>query len=70
MLFAAGAKFFSDVPIAKVRETALSFVQYMDDNHEDALSDIKKTGVISDDSKKTLASGMEEFRLAHKELFN
>ena len=69
MLFAAGAKFFSDVSITKVRETAAAFAQYMDDNHEDALQDIKKTGVISDNAKKTLASGMEEFRLAHKELF-
>ena len=68
MLFAAGAKFFAEVPIAKVRETASMFVQYMDDNHTDALKEIKDTGVISDGAKKTLASAMEEFRLAHPEI--
>ncbi len=69
MLFAAGAKFYSEVPIAKVRETAAAFAQYMDDNHGDALREIKDMGVISDNAKKALASAMDEFRLAHKELF-
>ena len=69
MLFAAGAKFFAEVPIRNVRETAAAFAQYMDDNHADAMRDIKDSGVISDNAKKTLAGAMEEFRLAHKELF-
>ena len=70
MLYAGAHKFFHDVSVAKVRETAARLVEFLDGNYPQALSEIKKTGLMSDDSKKALNKGMEEFRLAHKELFS
>jgi len=69
ILTAANAKFFNNVPTAKVTATAGMFAQYMKDNHGQALAEIREKGVVSDDIKKTLGKGMEEFRLAHPELF-
>ena len=69
ILTAANAKFFNNVPTAKVTATAGMFAQYMKDSHGAALTEIKEKGVVSDDAKKTFGTGMEEFRLAHPELF-
>ncbi len=69
ILYAATAKFFGNVPTAQVSKTAVMFAEYMSDNHSSTLTEIKEKGVLSDDAKKTLGVGMEEFRLAHKELF-
>src|SRR3989344_4736734 len=69
ILTAANAKFFNNVPTAQVTATAGMFAQYMKDSHGAALTEIKEKGVVSDDAKKTFGTGMEEFRLAHPELF-
>ncbi len=69
LLFAANAKFFTEVPTKEVRNAASQFVAYVDDHHPNMLRGIKETGVLSDDAKKELGTAMEEFRLAHKELF-
>ncbi|HTR18795.1 MAG TPA: F0F1 ATP synthase subunit alpha [Candidatus Paceibacterota bacterium] len=69
MLYAASLKLFGDVSVARVRETASKFVDFVDAQYKKVLGEIKKTGQLSDDSKKTLAKATEEFRLAHKELF-
>ena len=69
MLFAASHKLFADVAIARVREAAAAFVDYMDGQHKSELEEIKQTGIVSDELKKTLARATEEFRLAHPEFF-
>jgi F-type H+-transporting ATPase subunit alpha len=69
MLYAASLKLFADVAISRVREAASMFLDYMDGQHKATLDEIKKTGVLSDDLKKTLGRATEEFRLAHPELF-
>ena len=38
-------------------------------NVDQLIADIKKTGQVSDEAKKTLNQAMDEFRLAHKEFF-
>jgi F-type H+-transporting ATPase subunit alpha len=70
MLYAASQKFFHSVAVAKVRETASKLVEFIDSNYPQALTDIKSTGLMSDDTKKTFAKAMEEFKLAHKEMFS
>ncbi len=69
ILFAANAKFFADVSIGKVRETASQFAHYTDDQHPMMLRSIKESGMLSEDAKKELCTSMDEFRLSHKELF-
>ena len=69
ILHAAGHKLFSDVAIADVRKTEELLSQFLDGQHAKVLAEIKKTAVLSDDLKKSLNKGIEEFRLAHKELF-
>jgi F-type H+-transporting ATPase subunit alpha len=69
VLYAAGHKFFADVPVAQVTHVEALFVEYLDGQHAPLLAEIKKSAVVSDDSKKDLARAMEEFRLAHGELF-
>ncbi len=70
ILFAGANKFFNDVAIAQVQKTAGAFAGYMDSDHADVLKEIKQKGVVSDDLKKTLTRALEEFRLAHAELFS
>jgi len=69
MLFAAMNKLFAETPIARVPEAARGFAEFVDTEHTAALKEIKEKGVLSDDLKKTLTHAMEEFRLAHTELF-
>ncbi|HEY4487156.1 MAG TPA: F0F1 ATP synthase subunit alpha, partial [Candidatus Paceibacterota bacterium] len=70
ILYAAGAKFFGNVPAAQVTKAAGMLAEYMTDSHTQALAEIREKAVVSDDIKKTLGRGMEEFRLAHMELFS
>ena len=69
MLYAASLKLFGDVPTTRVREAAAGFVTFVDGQYKKVLAEIKKSGQLSDDSKKSLAKATEEFRLAHKDLF-
>ncbi len=69
MLYAASHKLFETTPLARVREAAAQYVEYVDGNYSAVLSEIKKSGLISDEAKKMLNQAMGEFRLAHKELF-
>lgn len=68
-LFAAVNKLFIDVPLAKVKRAESEWLDFVNASHADLLADIKKTGAVSDDAKKTLTGAMESFRVAHKELF-
>ena len=69
MLYAGAHKYFHDVAAAKVRDVATKLIEFLDSNYPQTFADIKKTGAVSDDVKKTLNKGMEEFRLAHQEHF-
>jgi F-type H+-transporting ATPase subunit alpha len=70
ILFAAAHQMFAGAEIAQVQAAARGFVEYMDTEHSDVLKEIKEKGAISDDLKKTLGRAIEEFQLAHPELFS
>ena len=69
ILWAAGHQFYANVPVAKVPEVELQFAEYMDAQHAPTLAEIKKSAALSDDLKKELGRAMEEFQLAHPEIF-
>src|SRR3989338_5139498 len=69
ILYAASAKFFADVPVAKVTVVEAQLAEFLDGQYAKTLAEIKKTGALSEDVKKELNKAMEEFRLAHPELF-
>ena len=68
ILYAAVNKFFIDVSVARVTEVEGKLSEFMDGQHSKLLAEIRKTGAISDDSKKKLNRALEEFRLAHPEI--
>jgi F-type H+-transporting ATPase subunit alpha len=70
ILYAATHAFFADVAINKVIEVEKQFIEYLDGQHSKTLAEIKKTGAVSEDLKKELNRAMEEFKLAHTELFS
>ncbi len=69
VLYAAGHKFFADVPVGKVTAVEAQLVEYLDGQHAKTLGAIKKSAALSDDLKKDLDKAFEEFRLAHPESF-
>jgi len=69
ILYAASHKLYSGVAITDVRKTEALLSEFLDGQYAKTLAEIKKTGQLSDDSKKTLDKAFDEFRLAHKELF-
>ena len=58
------------MPVNKVTEVEKQYIEFLDGQYSKALGEIKKTGLLSEDVKKTLNRAMEEFKLAHPELFN
>lgn len=69
ILYAASLKLFGDVAIPQVRHAEELLMAFLDGQYANTLAEIKKTGTLSDDSKKQLGAAVEEFRLAHKDLF-
>ncbi len=69
VLYAAGHAFFAEVAVSKVPDVEKQLVVFLDDQYGKALAEVKKKGVVSDEMKKTLNKALEEFRLAHQELF-
>ncbi len=69
ILYAATHKFFADVPVSQVTAVEKQFVEYMDGQHAKTLAEIRTSAVVSDESKKELNRAMEEFKLAHADLF-
>jgi F-type H+-transporting ATPase subunit alpha len=69
-IYAGNQKFFKDVPVNKVTAVERAFIDFLDANFDKVLAGIKKTGVLSDEDKKALGKAMDNFRAAHKELFN
>ncbi len=70
ILYAAMHKFFADVPVTQVTSVEAKYSAYLDGQHTKVLADIKAAGVVSEESKKDLNHAMEQFRLAHEELFS
>ncbi len=70
ILYAANSKFFGEVAVNKVTAVEAQFTQFLDAQYAKTLAEIKKTGQLSDELKKTLNIAMNEFQLAHKELFS
>ncbi len=70
VLYAADRKFFADVSIQSVSKAEAALVEFLDGQYSKELAEIKKVGVMSDGLKKKLDRALEEFRLAHKELFS
>ncbi len=69
VLYAATHAFFADVPVSKVTDVEARFIEYLDGQHSKTLAEIKKTAALSEESKLALNKAMEEFKLAHGELF-
>ncbi len=69
ILYAAGHKFFSDVAVSKITAVEAQLAEYLDGQHGKTLAALKKTGVVSEELKKELNRALEQFRLAHPELF-
>ncbi len=69
-LFAAVNKLFIEVPLAKVKKAEAQWIEFVNAAHSEVVKEIKSTGAVSDDAKKTLVRAMESFRVAHKELFS
>ncbi len=68
-LYAGNSKFFLDVAANKVTAVEAQLLEFLDAQYSKTLGEIKKSGQLSDESKKELGKAMEEFRLAHKESF-
>ncbi|MBV9159503.1 MAG: F0F1 ATP synthase subunit alpha [Candidatus Kaiserbacteria bacterium] len=68
-IYAGNQKLFMGVPVNRVTEVERSFTDFLDANYKDTLAAIKKTGQFNDEDKKKINHAMEEFKLAHKELF-
>lgn len=69
VLYAANKKLFADVPVSGVSAAEEKLVSYLDGQASETLAEIKKGGVLTDELKASLDKTMEEFRLAHTELF-
>ncbi len=69
VLYAAGHAFFLDVPVTKVTEAEKRFSEFLDGQYSKTLGKIKKSGKLDDAEKAELNKAMEEFKLAHGELF-
>lgn len=69
VLYIAGKVFFRDVVLAQVTAVEAKFLEYVDAQHGDTLAEIKKSAQLSDESKESLNRAMEQFRLAHSEMF-
>jgi F0F1-type ATP synthase alpha subunit len=68
-IYAGNAKLFINVPVARVTEAEEAFVSFLDANYSKMLSEIKKSGLLTDANKQDLGKAMDEFRAAHAELF-
>ena len=69
-LFAAVNKLFIEVPVAKVKRAESEWLEFLNASRSSVLEEIRQSGAVSDDAKKELTKAMDEFRVAHKELFN
>jgi F-type H+-transporting ATPase subunit alpha len=69
-IYAGNLKFFLDVPVNMVTTVEKAYIDFLDSNFSSTLASIKKSGQLSDDSKKELGEAMTNFRSAHSEYFS
>ncbi len=69
ILYAAGQRLFSDVPVAEVTAVEARLSEFFETECAKTLAEIKATGMLSEKSKKELDTAIGEFRLAHSEVF-
>jgi F-type H+-transporting ATPase subunit alpha len=70
VLYAASKVFFKDVALNRVTEVEGRFLEYLDAEHSEMLAIIKKSAQLNDESKESLGRAMEQFRLAHADVFD
>ena len=68
-LYGAVNKLFLEVPVKRVKEAEAKWIEFVNASRSETVEGIKKSGAVSDDAKLELNKAMEEFRIAHKELF-
>lgn len=68
-LYAGVNKLYANVPVKKIREAELAWLNFVDASHKSVFVEIKKTGALSDETKATLNKAMEEFKAGSKEYF-
>ncbi len=68
-LYAGVNKLYANVPVKKIREAELAWLNFVDASYKSVFVEIKKTGALSDETKATLNKAMEEFKSGNKEYF-
>jgi F-type H+/Na+-transporting ATPase subunit alpha len=69
VLYAAGNKLFAETAVSRVAEVEAKYTTFIEGQFQDTLAEIRKGGVLTDELKKSLDKAMEEFKLAHADLF-
>ena len=62
ILYAVTNKYLDDVPVEKIADFERGFFEFMEQNHDNILIEIKETGVMSDKATEELKSAIESFK--------
>lgn len=62
ILYAVTNKYLDDVPVKKIADFERGFFEFMEQNHNNILIEIKETGVMSDKATEELKSAIESFK--------
>ena len=62
ILYAVTNKYLDDVPFEKIADFERGFFEFMEQNHNNILIEIKETGVMSDKATEELKSAIESFK--------
>ena len=62
ILYAVTNKYLDDVPVEKIADFERGFFEFMEQNHNNILIEIKETGVMSDKATEELKSAIESFK--------
>jgi len=62
IIFSAGKGLLDDIPSDKVREFETSVLEFLDNNHSNLLSSIKKSGEISSEVSEKLENAVNDFK--------
>ncbi len=69
-IIAANEGLFDEVKVEDTQTAADKLIEYLENQHADSLKDIKDTGEVSDATKEKLTRAFDQFKEAHKGLFN
>lgn len=69
ILYVANKALFRDTPLKRVVEAADRYLDFLDTTHAHTLREIKDSNVLSDETKEAFDRAMQEFKLAHADLF-